>query len=1749
MTTLVAQVTCTGRKRKTALNEVTASQGSEASTLLATLMLLFVAVPACADALSTYSPAGPLQAYLSEPSAQAVPVKHLSVATETSPANRAAIDRMTAAARRDAAADNAPAWYREASTAGGATAITVNTLAGDDDSICGIDPLDPVQDCSLLEAVALANSDPGANVIAFSVSGTIALSAAVVLLETTRINGSTAPGGVGSVFLDGQDVVENVVTVADGAGSVIEGLVIGQSARSGVLIIAPASDVSVLGNFIGTNAAGDDLGNDTSTSGSAGISIQGASGTTIGGTEAGQGNVIGFGRTGIFLNSSPGTAILGNHVGTNAAEASLGNALSGVFISGSTSAAEVGGTAPGAGNVVGFNAGVGIVISDSGATGNSVQGNLIGTNGAGANLGNGGAGIQIQNASGNTVGGTEPGAGNTVGFNANGIVIFPTTALATNNVVAGNFIGTNVTGGNLGNASLGVWIEEGSGNTVGGSEPGAGNTIGFNGQDGIRVVGGNGNVVAGNFVGTDAAGANLGNGANGITTSSTGSIIGGADAGNTTGFNEVNGIAIYGTLTAVRGNYVGTNADGIALPNALSGVIIFGNSNTLGGAAPGEGNTIGFNGVDGVVVIGADAVGNVIIGNAIGTDADGADLGNGRHGIFLTDGAQGNTIGTAGAGNTIGFNGIDGVALSGIVVRSNLIQSNYLGTNAAGADLGNTGHGVFIRNLSEDVRFNTVGRNVIRFNNAGVRVEGASDGFNSSVLNASSDNEGLGIDLAIGASDSGVTPNDGCFDPDTSLQNFPVLISEVAAFGAKIVDFDLDSAPGEYRVEFFSSPAADPSGFGEGGTLLAVETVTVSAGCGETFQATMPAPATGHFITATATPLMPSAPFGLGGTSEFGAALLVVSEPSPIIVNTLDGGNDGVCGGDGQDEIQDCSLLEAVELASNSPGADAIHFAVDGVIQIASTVLIASSVTLDGTTAPGGPHAVRIDASGASGNAIVITGADASGSEIRGLVVGQATGSGIVIESGAESVRVVGNFIGTNTGGDNLGNAGNGVLIHGGSTLNTIGGTGAGAGNTIGFNEFGVTIEGAGTTGNTLLGNFIGTNAAGDQTLGNRVHGVLLRNGASGNSIGGPGAGNSIGLNIVDGVFIQGATTTGNTLLGNAIGTSLDGQNLGNGRFGVVVTSGASDNAIGAAGAGNTIGFNGFDGVLLQSAGTTGNTIEGNYIGTNVAGQDLGNLRHGVTAAGGASDNRIGGAAAGAGNTIGLNGGSGVLVLNPSTVDNAILGNAIFDNDGLGIDLSESSVVGDGVTPNDGCGDPDAGSNGFQNFPVLLSVLVGGGNTTIDLDLDTAAGDYRVEFFSVPLADSSGHGEGLTFLGAEQVSVSGTCEESFQVVLPLTLAAGERVTATATPVNGAQPSSFGGTSEFSAAASTLATPIQIAINAGDGQSAIAGQAVAVPPRVIVRDANDIPVAGVAVTFAVASGGGTVDPMTAVTTGADGVSAVVSWTLGATPGINTLTASAAGLNDVTFTATGTATYAVTTTAINGSITSAVDPLVEDGQTTTVTGQADPDHFFASVSGCGGTPQSNSDPSVTSFSYETGPVTAACAVDASFVRIASDLQIAKDSSVPEALDGQVVVYSITVTNAGPLPAIGAQVVDTLPAELVDGVWACQPVDSNTACPPPPHDAGEGDLSALVDLSVDGFLRYDLSARVQAGSGATVSNTASIAPPDGLDDADPSNNSATSTVLIVPQGVFADGFEPDQAPLTVPAAAKAQRKAAGR
>jgi parallel beta-helix repeat protein len=201
------------------------------------------------------------------------------------------------------------------------------------------------------------------------------------------------------------------------------------------------------------------------------------------------------------------TRVEGNYLGTNAAGTQeRGNFLPNVIVSGGSNNT-IGDTAPEARNVISGSSRGGVSISGATATQNRVQGNYIGTDKTGTvDLGNNGSGVRIDGASNNTIGGTAPGAGNVIsGSTSDGVFItgtFGTPNLATGNQVLGNFIGTTADGTDaLGNDNAGVIILSRSSRTmVGGTEPAAGNLIAHNGEDGIVVSDSVGNSVLSNSI-------------------------------------------------------------------------------------------------------------------------------------------------------------------------------------------------------------------------------------------------------------------------------------------------------------------------------------------------------------------------------------------------------------------------------------------------------------------------------------------------------------------------------------------------------------------------------------------------------------------------------------------------------------------------------------------------------------------------------------------------------------------------------------------------------------------------------------------------------------------------------------------------------------------------------------------------------------------------------------------------------------------------------------------------------------------------------------------------------------------------------------------------------------------------------------------------------------------------------------------------------------------------------------------------
>lgn len=449
---------------------------------------------------------------------------------------------------------------------------------------------------------------------------------------------------------------------------------------------------------------------------------------------------------------------------------------------------------------------------------------------------------------------------------------------------------------------------------------------------------------------------------------------------------------------------------------------------------------------------------------------------------------------------------------------------------------------------------------------------------------------------------------------------------------------------------------------------------------------------------------------------------------------------DGLC----DDGTGACTLRAAIEQANNSPALDNIHFALPGpapqaIFPTALLPSVTAPVIIDGYTQPGAfpntnpPFLGTIARPGVILNGLAAPGSPGlvilgGNSIVRGLVIINWEGDGLRLDTNGGNV-VEGNFIGT----DGVSAQGNGFAMHVRCPGNQIGGTSSASVNVISASRFGNGIF-LGGGNNTVQGNLIGTNASGTVALGSQFDGIEVA--SANNLIGGTASG-----------------------AGNLIS--------GNGTF-----------------AGNGIDLNTLNGIARD------NIIQGNRIGTDVTGtMPLGNTTGGIYIDG-VDGNTIGGTEPGAGNIIAFNrqrfagqGGDGVTM--PAGRRNAILGNAMFGNEDLGIDLNDL-LGGAGPTPND-AGDLDAGANDLQNFPVLTNAWPSLIEGTLDSRASTS---YRLEFFGNLECDPTFHGEGRFFFAATDVMTDPAGHAGFAVPLAVVLPPGFLVTATATDAEG-------NTSEFS----------------------------------------------------------------------------------------------------------------------------------------------------------------------------------------------------------------------------------------------------------------------------------------------------------------------------------------------------------------
>ena len=284
-----------------------------------------------------------------------------------------------------------------------------------------------------------------------------------------------------------------------------------------------------------------------------------------------------------------------------------------------------------------------------------------------------------------TIGSGPLGQGNLISGNGMGGGVF---IGGSNNVVAGNFIGTDVSGerafqGREGYFDHGIFMAGASNNRIGGTSSGERNIISANGGYGIAMQFGSVNVIVGNYIGTDVSGtADLGNVGTGVSielgsahNTVKGNLISGSNWGGVS-------LADVGTdYNVVVGNLIGTDASGTrALGNRWCGVATGERFNRIGGTSSGEGNVISGN-PQGISLQGEH---NLVLGNFIGTDISGVEAIGNEQGVFMAGTSRLNFVGgtTPAERNVISGNVFEGVVLGG--VGPTLILGNYVGTDVGG---------------------------------------------------------------------------------------------------------------------------------------------------------------------------------------------------------------------------------------------------------------------------------------------------------------------------------------------------------------------------------------------------------------------------------------------------------------------------------------------------------------------------------------------------------------------------------------------------------------------------------------------------------------------------------------------------------------------------------------------------------------------------------------------------------------------------------------------------------------------------------------------------------------------------------------------------------------------------------------------------------------------------------------------------------------------------------------------------------
>lgn len=1008
--------------------------------------------------------------------------------------------------------------------------------------------------------------------------------------------------------------------------------------------------------------------------------------------------------------------------------------------------------------------------------------------------------------------------------------------------ILANYVGVGLDGvTGDGNSLGGVFFHDSPFNVIGAElGSGLGNVISSNGEatipaPGMSITGHQSvsNLIFGNLIGTTASGtatlANRGAGLE-ITGGASFNIVGAFDPagnvsyGNVLSGNVLEGIRLEGSWqNFVMANRIGLDIDGEGIVgNGGAGVHILGGArdNSIGGATAGQGNVISGNGGDGIHIEGtstleAHSASSVALPGVADSETPIASIlfaaQKSSSTIGLTrvkDGVATTYLSTVSAPSTATANSASpgDYLYEPLRTTRNLVAGNYIGTNKSGTiSRGNDGNGV---RVDKGAITNWIG---IKYDNEGVILDGAR--------NIISGNDQHGIAVRGLGSYSYLTTTlvsvDGRFaDLDTSLvfvsgNYIGTDVTGEADLGNSLDGVLIENGArgivigiqnGESLSESVLSPLGNLiSGNGNHGvhvrgeTTFLVEITANYIGADVDAEVAIANDWTGAVIEDGARnvfvgtdPLvgLPGAGNVIVGSGHHGVLIRNTERQPQYRLGVLtDGDDNGVFGnfiGVTRAGVQIENSLNGV-LVDNSSGTQ-----IGGIVRAAQNVI-----------------------SGNSHNGVQISGSDSFRNTLGRNYIGADPRE---VTSGGSTFVPIGN-------GDS------GILISGGAHDNQIG-------DIVGKPLFVTTIKAAIAAGLLhparyagLLAEFEAIQEAGSilSIDGESVALTVLRNVVSGNG--------------QDGIRIEGEGTDNNVVQSSWIGTSRDGTGIlaGTGNEGGIgIRAGAADNVVGygqqvimipnfmgvndpppmegdpyspvgalpivlrqestamiqrVVVAGNTE-----SGIYLDGLGTSDNSVRGSFIGVDRNGLSFGNLGAGVRVSDGATSNAIGGESPHAGNVIKNNGTHGVAIADNDSINNSVLRNEIDGNGQLGIDLG-----GDGPTANDGSPDADDGPNEYQNYPNSLSVTLGAGTTQISGHLASVPqAEYRLELFASPSADSSGFGEGRTYLGYVVVTTDANGHADFLFVHPEQLGGGVRITATATD-------EAGSTSEFSSAVPLGAT--------------------------------------------------------------------------------------------------------------------------------------------------------------------------------------------------------------------------------------------------------------------------------------------------------------------------------------------------------